>query len=73
LYVLKGTLAANSTKARRHFETAISLSPDYAEAYFNLGVLEWQTGNRQKAREAWEQAVRLKPELQATIQNLQNR
>lgn len=66
-YLLKGSLAQSPQAAREAFLTAIYLEPTYSEAYFNLGVLEWRTGNHQDAQRAWDKAVALNPALAEQI------
>jgi len=36
---------ANMEQARQHFETAISVDPDLAEAHYNLGMTLYRLGN----------------------------
>ena len=79
LEVLKGRVSANrfsqseSLIAERHFRQAISLDPDYARAYAELGTLlavrfenDWtvlEDADEEKALFYAEQAVSLDPEL----------
>lgn len=68
IYVLKGMLNPNHPDlARQAFEEAIRLNPALSDAYFNLGVLEWQQGNHEKAESLWKKAVELKPSLNQQI------
>ncbi|MDQ1558808.1 MAG: hypothetical protein QOD32_1868 [Pyrinomonadaceae bacterium] len=45
------------------FEKAIALKPDFAEAYFNLGLTLWQSGRADEARATQVKLKALKPEL----------
>jgi len=47
--------------ARQAFETAITLSPSFPDAHWNLGSLYWRMGDYQKARHEWEITLRLEP------------
>jgi len=49
--------------ARRYFERARELGPNYAYVYMNLSVLEAHEGRLPEALRAAEQAVRLRPDL----------
>lgn len=46
-------------KATEYFEKAITIYPAYDTAYNNLGVMYYQTGQKEKAREAFEKSVAL--------------
>ena len=46
-----------------HFEQALRIKPDYAEAHCNLGVALEQAGRPQDAIGHYEQALRLNPDL----------
>lgn len=73
-FVLYGMLLdRNPQTAKQAFLTAISISPTYAAAHFNLGVLEWTQGNRTEANNHWKTAVSLDPTLQDQINRIQNR
>ena len=43
------------------FQRAIELDPSYAAAWNNLAIVYEQTGEHDKARQAYEQALRLAP------------
>jgi tetratricopeptide (TPR) repeat protein len=47
--------------ARQHLEQSIRLNPDYASAYYNLGNLSEQQGDRDQAIACFEQYLRLDP------------
>jgi len=49
--------------AEREYRKVISLSPAFAEAYMNLGLVNELQGRRQDALAMFEKAVRLKPGL----------
>jgi Tfp pilus assembly protein PilF len=48
------------------WERAVEIDPSYAEAFNNLGVAYEHEGDLEKARQAYEKAVKLSPS-QATI------
>jgi len=45
--------------AREHLEQAIEINPEYAEAYYELGLLEKGEGNAEGAWEHFQKAVSL--------------
>jgi tetratricopeptide (TPR) repeat protein len=49
----------NLSEARKRFDKAIQLYPSYASAYFGEGVLEYRSGDKQKARADWEKTIAL--------------
>lgn len=49
-------------EARRRYEAAIDLDPATTPAYLNLGDLRLEQGDPAQAIEAWEQAVRTRPD-----------
>ena len=51
------------------WERAIKLDPTYASAYNNLGIAYENTGELDKAREAYERALELEPESVLIRQN----
>jgi Tfp pilus assembly protein PilF len=56
--------------ARKHWESAISIYPDYDMAYNNLGVVLMRTGHPQQGREAFEKAISLNPAFAGAYVNL---
>lgn len=56
-------------EARFRFERAIELDPSYAAAWNNLAIVCEQTGEHDKARKAYEQALRLAPKDAFVRQN----
>ena len=52
------------------FKQAISLKPDFAEAYFNLGLALSQQGQTNEACQAYQQAIRLRPNWVQAMTNL---
>lgn len=51
------------------WERAVELDPTYASAYNNLGIAYENTGELDKAREAYERALELEPENVLIRQN----
>ncbi len=71
VYLLKGLLLQNDpAAARQQFLQALKLEPRYSEAWFNLGVLEWQNGNRPLADEYWKKAVEYDPHLVSQVERI---
>ena len=63
------------TEAIGHFEQAIRIKPDFAEAHCNLGIALGQTGRTSEAIEQLQQALRIKPDFtpaQNALARLQN-
>jgi len=50
---------------------ALALRPNYAEAWNNIGAAYNKLGNYEKAADAFEEALRLKPDFQLARNNLQ--
>lgn len=55
--------AGNLQSAEQDFRRAITLKPDFAEAYMNLALVEERLGNTSAEIEALDTALRLKPGL----------
>ncbi|HWP59946.1 MAG TPA: tetratricopeptide repeat protein [Candidatus Acidoferrales bacterium] len=55
-------LEGNIDKAIQHYQKAIELRPQYAEAYFNLGSAHYKRKELKKAEEAYLKAIELQPE-----------
>lgn len=72
LHNLKGMMAGSGVSARSAFVRAIELDPEYAEAYFNLGVWEWQHGQRDRAEALWRSALDFNPELSDAIERVKS-
>jgi tetratricopeptide (TPR) repeat protein len=73
IYLLIGLLKQDQPDiARRAFQTAIELDANYSEAFYNLGVLEWQFGRQELAETYWSQALRLNPNLETGIRALRS-
>ena len=54
--------AGQVPEAIRHYEQALRLDPDFADAHINLGIALMQTGRIQEAIGHYEQALRIKPD-----------
>ena len=52
---------AHYEAARSEFRAAIGLKPDYADAYFNLGICYQDEGLLDEARQSYLKAVQLSP------------
>jgi Flp pilus assembly protein TadD len=62
--------AGQRQEAIRHYEQALRLKPDYAEAHNKLGMVLQQAGQRQEAIGHYEQALRLEPDYAEAHNNL---
>jgi Tfp pilus assembly protein PilF len=49
-------------EAISHYEHALRINPDYAEAHYNLGIALAQTGKIEEAIAHYEQALRINPD-----------
>jgi tetratricopeptide (TPR) repeat protein len=68
-----GTLLRQAGKpedAIGHFEQALRIKPDFAEAHYNLGVTLARLDRIQEAIKRYEQALRLKPDFAEAHYNL---
>jgi len=69
----KGTEALDHQdmdSARKHFEAAVSIFPQYSGAYNNLGIIAVRSGDLQKARSYFEKAVEADPSMPDASVNL---
>ena len=62
--------AGNMHEAIGHWEQALRVQPDFAEAHNNLGVALWQAGRVQEAIKHFDQALRIKPDFAEAQSNL---
>ena len=62
----------NLDKAIQSYQHALSLNPNYAEGYNNLGVVLKDKGNINKAIEAYQKALSLKPDYPEAYSNMGN-
>ena len=60
----------NAQKAKTYAELALKLSPDYAYALANLGIIYFQEKNYDKAQESLERAIAINPNLAFAYNNL---
>jgi protein O-mannosyl-transferase len=68
-----GLILLQSGKTREaieHFQRALQLKPDYADAHYNLGIAFAQTDRIEDAINQYEQALRLAPDSAETHNNL---
>lgn len=54
------------------FHKALEVDPDNAAAHNNVGVIYWQTGNKQMALHHFNEAIRINPEHEDAISNRDN-
>ena len=52
------------------YKKAISIKPDYAEAYYNMGNAFQEQGNLEEALEAYKEAVLIKPDYAEAYNNM---
>jgi tetratricopeptide (TPR) repeat protein len=64
--------AGKPTEAAAHFERALRLKPDYAEAHYNLGNALMDSGRMLDAIGHYEQALRITPDYAEAHDNLGN-
>jgi tetratricopeptide (TPR) repeat protein len=60
----------NTDQAKAHLQKALKLNPDYASAYYNLGNLSEQEGERPEARRCFEQCLKFDPTNQSALARL---
>ena len=48
-------------KALEEYAKALKLNPDFANGYYNRGVLYYEIGRYEKAREEWEKVLKIDP------------
>ena len=57
-------------KAIRKYEKAIELKPDFADTYFNLGIIYRLNGKLNKVQGFFERAIELNPSFKEKIEKL---
>ena len=57
-------------RARRHLQQALAIAPDYASAWFNLGNLSEQAGERAEAAACFEKCVAIEPGNETALARL---
>ena len=62
--------AADSAGAEAHFWKAVEISPDFAEAYTNLGLLLDRRGDRKGAETCYRRSIQINPAYSETYLNL---
>lgn len=71
LHGLASARSGNPDDARESYNEAIRLrGGDYAEAWYNLGILERDAGNLDASKEAYVAAIELRPDYEAAWNNL---
>ena len=60
----------NGEKSRQHLHQSLDLNPAYASAYYNLGNLSEQDGNRSEATRCFEQCLKFDPANEAALARL---
>jgi len=56
--------------AEEYAKKAIAIDSNYADAYLNLGMVYYRTGQYAKALNSWNEAIRIDPENQSFIDEL---
>lgn len=60
----------SSEKAKAHLQQALALKQDYASAYYNLGNLSEQEGDRIEARRCFERCLKFDPSNESALARL---
>lgn len=63
-------VARDLPRARKHFQVALSRSPEHISLLNNLGILDVQCGDPKSGVEKWIKALTLSPETPEVIHNL---
>lgn len=61
---------SDPSRAKKLFQDAVGEDKDFGEAWYNLALLQEQTGDSDAAVESYEQAIRTRPELADAYVNL---
>jgi tetratricopeptide (TPR) repeat protein len=64
------TQLGRTQEAKEHYEQALRIKPDFADAYNNLGTALYQTGQFEEAIKQYQQALQLKPDYADAYNNL---
>ena len=62
----------NFKEAIKSYEKALSIKPDLAEAYYNIGIALHNNGNLERAIEAYRKAISIKPDYAEAQNNMGN-
>jgi len=60
----------DSDSAKVHLQQALKINPGYSSAYYNLGNLSEQVGDRPEARRCFEQCLKFEPSNQSALARL---
>ena len=59
-----------NTEAIRELQAALAQNPQFAEAWFNIGIAHQRTGNLNAAEEAYRKTLEIKPDMTVAMVNL---
>ena len=59
-----------NTIAKKHFEKAIAIYPDYSDAFSQFGLLYYRSGDNQKAIEMYNRALQIDPKKAMVYSNM---
>lgn len=60
----------DDSSAREHLQNALAINPNFVSAYYNLGNLEEQAGNRDEAVRNFEHCLRVDPSYESALARL---
>jgi tetratricopeptide (TPR) repeat protein len=60
--------------AKFHYKRVLELNPKFTQAYYVLGLAEWDSGNKDKAKESWNKFMNISTDetLKQAIKNILN-
>ncbi len=62
--------ANNLAEARRHFKISVTLAPEWAPGWINLGVVEYREGRPAEALKAYARALKAEPSNSSALANI---
>jgi len=64
--------AGNYTNAQTAFAKALKLNPNFADTYYNMGVMEESLGENEKAWENYQHALKLRPDYPQALERMRS-
>lgn len=60
----------DAERSLRYYQRVLNIDPSYVEAHFNMGLINLEKNNMEKAEQSYRQAIRIKPDYISAYYNL---